>query len=179
MLLPNESGVRLTVTTHRQIPEAEVDEKRKRSIFKSCIIWESGRLLSQRSFPLETQRKTQPSSARPTQDIKRFVSHIKIPSFGNFRWQLHGPPGILACSLSHSCFRQLPGVHMCGLHCLWPCGFQGQSVLQAHQPVCPGNGSKSKLLSPFLSLYLPAQIFMCSRRVQLSNQSRLFPRLYW
>ena len=45
-------GVWLHTTTNRQILEAEVGEKGKRSLLKCCTVWESGRLLSQRPFPL-------------------------------------------------------------------------------------------------------------------------------
>ena len=39
-MLPNQSGIQLTTATNKQIIEAEVGEKGKRSLFKCCIIQE-------------------------------------------------------------------------------------------------------------------------------------------
>ena len=77
-------GVQLPTTTNRQILEAEIGEKGKKSLFKCCTFWENGRLLSQSpSPPGNPEENTATLSQTTTKgSIQSSFSHLKCHPLG-------------------------------------------------------------------------------------------------
>ena len=89
-LVQNPSSSLSVVTTNRQILEAEAGEKGKRWLFKSCMIWESGK-----AHPLwKTGGKT--SCRQPDQNQRQcpeFLFTFQVLSFGKCRQLLNSHSG--------------------------------------------------------------------------------------
>ena len=75
LLSPNKSGAWLPNATHRQIPETEVGEERKRSLLKCCAVWANRRSpISRLIYSTKYKQKWFPKRPKP-KIIPEFLLH--------------------------------------------------------------------------------------------------------
>ena len=134
----------LPVVTNRQILEAEDGEKIKRSLFKCFTVWENGRLLSQEK-PIPSRNLEENPAALSQTKAKGSVQFVLPFQVWHVPWELQADAEWSSRQASASLLR----TRVWGRWLHWPRGFQGQKVLQTHQPVClQGEQESVSLPSP-------------------------------
>ena len=165
-------GIWWPTITNRQILEAEVGEKGKRSLVKCYTIWENGKLLTQSPSPPGKPEKSQPPSVRPKPKAAwRFPSSLLNTTPWEPQSAAEWSSRQLAFLSAIVSFRLPPGAQMWGQCHQWPCDLQDQKVPRMYLPVCHKVGKSPVPSFPWVCICLPTCVGPSALLTQTSTQS--------